>query len=120
MVCALGVGLGLGQRVFEQGIHRHGAIPFPTNLGWMVASIPLAARSAALDVYHAPAYTAPLWGVHPQVLTIHDVSYERRPEWNAYKNDPFRRLFYRLSARAADRIVTDSQFSKREIGVGAL
>lgn len=97
------------------GVRAHPAIPFPTNLGWMAASIPLAARSARLDVYHAPAYTAPLWGVHPQVVTIHDVSYERRPEWNAYKNDSFRRLFYRRSALAADRIVTDSRFSRDEI-----
>jgi O-antigen biosynthesis alpha-1,3-rhamnosyltransferase len=66
-------------------------------------------------VFHAPAYTAPLWGVHPQVLTIHDVSYERRPEWNAYKNDRVRRAFYRRGARAADRIVTDSSFSRDEI-----
>ena len=97
------------------GIRRLDAISFPTNLGWMAASIPLAARGAGLDVYHAPAYTAPLWGVHPQVLTIHDVSYERRPEWNAYKNDPLRRLFYRRSALAADRVLTDSEFSRHEI-----
>lgn len=97
------------------GMRRQAAISFPTNLGWMAASAPLAARRAALDVYHAPAYTAPLWGVHPQVLTIHDVSYERRPEWNAYKNDPLRRMFYRRSAMAADRILTDSEFSKSEI-----
>ena len=101
--------------VLPPGIRRRAATAFPTNLGWMAVSLPLAARDAALDVYHAPAYTAPLWGVHPQVLTIHDVSYERRPEWNAYKNDPLRRLFYRRSAMAADRILTDSEFSKREI-----
>lgn len=96
-------------------VRRRDAIPVPTNLGWMAASIPLAVRGARLDVYHAPAYTAPLWGVHPQVLTIHDVSYERRPEWNAYRNDPLRRLFYRTSAGVADRIVTDSGFSRDEI-----
>ena len=55
--------------------------------------------------------------MHPQVLTIHDVSYERRPEWNAYRNDPVRRLFYRTSARVADRIVTDSGFSRTEISL---
>jgi glycosyltransferase involved in cell wall biosynthesis len=88
---------------------------FPTNLGWMAATIPLAARHARLDVYHAPAYTAPLWGVHPQVVTIHDISYERKPEWNAYRNDRVRRYFYRRSALAADRIITDSQFSRGEI-----
>jgi glycosyltransferase involved in cell wall biosynthesis len=97
------------------GLSRRGAIPFPTNLGWTVASLPLACRGAGLDVFHAPAYTAPLWGVHPQLLTIHDVSTERRPEWNAYRNDRVRRAFYRRGALAADRIVTDSAFSKSEI-----
>jgi len=97
------------------GLSRRAAIPFPTNLGWMGASLPLAVRGAGLDVFHAPAYTAPLWGVHPQLLTIHDVSYERHPEWNAYRNDRFRRAFYRRGALAADRIVTDSAFSKGEI-----
>jgi alpha-1,3-rhamnosyl/mannosyltransferase len=98
-----------------QGIARHPAVSFPTNLGWMALSLPLAVRGARLDVFHAPAYTAPLWGVHPQLLTIHDVSYERHPEWNAYRNDRFRRAFYRRGALAADRIVTDSAFSKSEI-----
>jgi glycosyltransferase involved in cell wall biosynthesis len=97
------------------GMRRRGVVPLPTNLGWMAAAIPLAIRRAGLDIYHAPAYTAPLWGVHPQVLTIHDVSYERRPEWNAYKNDRVRRFFYRRSALAADRIITDSAFSRSEI-----
>jgi alpha-1,3-rhamnosyl/mannosyltransferase len=98
-----------------EGLSRRGALSFPTNLGWMAASLPLAVRGAGLDVFHAPAYTAPLWGVHPQLLTIHDVSYERRPQWNAYRNDRVRRAFYRRGALAADRIVTDSAFSKSEI-----
>ncbi len=97
------------------GMQHRRAVPVPTNLGWMAVSLPLAARGAGLDVYHAPAYTAPLWGVHPQVVTIHDVSYERRPEWNAYRNDRLRRLFYRTAALAADRIITDSSFSREEI-----
>jgi alpha-1,3-rhamnosyl/mannosyltransferase len=97
------------------GVARRGATPFPTNLGWMGASLPLAARGAGLDVFHAPAYQAPLWGVHPLVLTIHDVSYARHPEWHPYKNDPFRRAFYRRSAQIADWIVTDSEFSRSEI-----
>ena len=97
------------------GVTPWPARDFPTNLGWMALSIPLAVRQARLDVFHAPAYTAPLWGVHPQVVTIHDVSPVRKPEWDAYKNDPARRLFYRRSALAADRVITDSQFSRSEI-----
>ncbi|MDQ3489245.1 MAG: glycosyltransferase family 4 protein [Acidobacteriota bacterium] len=90
----------------------------PTNLGWMISGLPRAARSARLDVFHAPSYTAPFAGPRPLVLTIHDISYERHPEWYPYRRDPVRRAFYRWSARTADRIITDSQFSKQEIVAG--
>jgi glycosyltransferase involved in cell wall biosynthesis len=91
------------------------ASSIPTNVGWMLSGLPRAARKAGLDLFHAPAYTAPVRGPRPLVLTIHDVSYERHPEWYPYKRDPVRRAFYRISARSADRIVTDSVFSKQEI-----
>lgn len=87
----------------------------PTNLGWTVAGLPRAASRAGVDLIHAPAYTAPLWGAVPTVLTIHDVSYERHPEWYPYRRDRFRRAFYRSSARAAAHVLTDSEFSRREI-----
>lgn len=90
----------------------------PTNLGWMVSGLPRAARSAGLDVFHAPSYTAPLGGPRPLVLTIHDISYERHPEWYPYRRDPVRRAFYRWSAGTADRLITDSEFSKQEIAAG--
>jgi glycosyltransferase involved in cell wall biosynthesis len=94
---------------------RSAGVSLPTNLGWNVSSLPLAARRARLDVFHAPAYTAPLWDAHPLVLTIHDVSYARHPEWYPYKRDPVRRWFYQRSARAADRLITVSAFSRDEI-----
>jgi glycosyltransferase involved in cell wall biosynthesis len=87
----------------------------PTNLGWSMVGVMRAARRARLDVYHAPAYTAPPVGVHPMVVTLHDVSYERRPEWYPHRRDRLRRMFYRASALAADLVITDSEFSRREI-----
>jgi glycosyltransferase involved in cell wall biosynthesis len=89
----------------------------PTNLGWSAVGLPFAARRRHFDVFHAPAYTAPLWGVRPLVVTIHDVSYARRPEWSPHPGGvgAARQWFYRASARAATRIVTDSSFSKAEI-----
>jgi len=72
----------------------------PTNLGWAAVGLPRAARRAAVDLIHAPAYTAPLYSAVPVVLTIHDVSYERHPEWYPYRRDRLRRAFYRRSARA--------------------
>ncbi|HEX5216141.1 MAG TPA: glycosyltransferase family 1 protein [Vicinamibacterales bacterium] len=98
------------------GVHRApAAASLPTNLGWASSGLPLSARAVRADVFHAPAYTAPLWGVPPIVLTIHDVSYARRPEFYPHPIDPVRRAFYRASARRAERVVTDSAFSRDEI-----
>lgn len=87
----------------------------PSNLGWTLVGLPRAAARARVDVMHAPAYTAPFWAPAPVVLTIHDVSYERHPEWYPYRRDGIRRAFYRRSARSAAHILTDSEFSAGEI-----
>jgi len=87
----------------------------PTNLGWTLIGLPRAAIRAAVDVVHAPAYTAPFWSPAPVVLTIHDVSYERHPQWYPYRRDWARRAFYRRSAHAASHILTLSRFSATEI-----
>jgi glycosyltransferase involved in cell wall biosynthesis len=87
----------------------------PSNLGWSAVGLPRAAARVGADVIHAPAYTAPLWSSAPVVLTIHDVSYERHPEWYPYQRDWVRRAFYRRSARGAAQVVTDSEFSAGEI-----
>jgi glycosyltransferase involved in cell wall biosynthesis len=87
----------------------------PTNAGWTLMGLPRAATRAGVNLIHAPAYTAPFWAGVPVVLTIHDVSYERHPEWYPYRRDWMRRTFYRRSARAARHILTDSEFSASEI-----
>jgi glycosyltransferase involved in cell wall biosynthesis len=87
----------------------------PTNLGWTLVGVPRAARRARVDVIHAPAYTAPFWSPAPVVLTVHDVSYERHPQWYPYRRDWARRAFYRRSAYAAAHILTVSRFSATEI-----
>jgi glycosyltransferase involved in cell wall biosynthesis len=87
----------------------------PTNLGWTLVGLPSAAAKAGVDVIHAPAYTAPFLTRIPVVVTIHDVSYERHPEWYPYRRDWLRRAFYRRSAKAAAQVLTDSVFSASEI-----
>ena len=120
--------LALGEplEVVALGGHDSSAIPAgtrhvaepphpPTNLGWTLVGVPRAARRAQVDVIHAPAYTAPIWASAPVVLTIHDVSYERQPQWYPYRRDWARREFYRRSAYAASHILTVSRFSATEI-----
>lgn len=114
-VQVIAVGAPSGAPVPPRVDRTGGGATLPTNAGWMMTGLPRAARSARLDLFHAPSYTAPLAGPRPLVLTIHDVSYERHPEWYPYRRDPLRRAFYRWSAHTADRIITDSEFSKSEI-----
>jgi len=107
---------GRDSSALPAGVGHIGEPPHPpTNLGWALAGLPRAAARAAVDVIHAPAYTAPFWAGVPVVLTIHDVSYARHPEWYPYRRDWARRAFYRRSARSAAHILTDSTFSKAEI-----
>lgn len=110
------VALGGSREAVPDGL-GHVAEPWhpPTNFGWTIAGLPRAAARAGVDLIHAPAYTAPLWSAVPAVLTIHDVSYDRHPEWYPYRRDPLRRAFYRSSARVAAHILTDSEFSRSEI-----
>jgi glycosyltransferase involved in cell wall biosynthesis len=87
----------------------------PTNAGWVLVGLPLAARRAGVDLIHAPAYVAPFWSPVPVVLTVHDVSYARHPEWFPYRRDALRRAYYRRSALSASAVITDSAFSAAEI-----
>lgn len=95
--------------------HRIPLLAAPSNLGRAAIVLPATLCTLARDVFHAPAYTAPLWQGQPLVLTIHDVVYARHPEWYPARVDPIRQWFYRTSARRAARVITDSSFSRDEI-----
>jgi len=69
-----------------------------------------------IDVLHSPHFLIPLLHRGPSVVTIHDVIYLACPE---DLDSRIGRLYYsgmmRASARLANRIITDSFFSKEEI-----
>ena len=74
----------------------------------------LGLRSLRPHVFHYQ-YTGPLLHLSPEIVTIHDVSFERNSEFF----DPGERLRLRLTVRraikAARRVITVSEFSKAEI-----
>jgi glycosyltransferase involved in cell wall biosynthesis len=51
----------------------------------------------------------------PFVVTIHDISFTAHPEWFRWREGTRRRLLTRRAARGAARVLTDSEFSRREI-----
>ncbi|MEQ1573693.1 MAG: glycosyltransferase, partial [Vicinamibacterales bacterium] len=82
---------------------------------WEQLTLPAILRAAGADVLFSPAYTAPLCATVPTLLAIHDVSFAAHPEWFSLRNGARLRTISRLAAIRARRVMTVSQFSKREI-----
>jgi glycosyltransferase involved in cell wall biosynthesis len=82
---------------------------------WEQRILPRLVREAKADVLFAPGYTAPLFCGIPIVVAIHDVSFAAHPEWFGWREGLRRRTLTRLSAERAARVLTISEFSRREI-----
>jgi glycosyltransferase involved in cell wall biosynthesis len=95
--------------------HAMRVLPGSGGTAWEQRTLPRAAAEDSLDVFFAPAYTAPLRLRCPLTLTIHDLSYFAHPEWFGWREGVRRRLLTRLSARRARSVLTDTQFSRDEI-----
>ncbi len=95
---------------------------FPTRLvnggsgtWWEQVRLPMVAKRDHLDVFFAPAYTAPIRLKVPVVVTIHDVSFHAHPEWFRVREGVRRRWFTRRAAEHARAIVAVSEFTKHEL-----
>jgi glycosyltransferase involved in cell wall biosynthesis len=82
---------------------------------WEQIDLPKLVRAARADVLFSPGYTGPIRPRVPMVVAIHDVSFAAHPEWFSWREGVRRRTVTRLAARTAKRIITISEFSKREI-----
>ena len=87
----------------------------PAGTKWEQRVLPRLLKRQKADVLFAPGYTAPLFAGVPTVVAIHDVSFAAHPEWFGWREGLRRRVLTRLSARRAARVLTISEFSKREI-----
>lgn len=100
---------------------RWGMTPRPLGtrhdrgLAWQELLLPPVARRDRLDVFFAPAYFCPLRLEVPRVTAIHDMSFYSVPHDFAPWDGLRRRALVRWSARASRRILTISDFSRREI-----
>ena len=90
-------------------------VPGGSGTRWEQFRLPRALAGDRLDVFFAPAYTAPLGLNVPVALTIHDLSFLAHPEWFAPRERWRRGWLTRRSAARARVILTVSMFSKTEI-----
>ena len=90
-------------------------LPGGRGTWWEQTTLRRAARSDRLDVFFAPAYTAPVGLGVPLAVTIHDISFIAHPEWFRPRERWRRRILTSYAARNASVVFTDSEFSKSEI-----
>lgn len=91
------------------------AVGAGSGTGWEQRVLPELARHAAADVLFCPAYSGPIFDTTPLVIALHDVSFFAHPEWFRWREGLRRRMVTRASARRAARVLTLTDFSKREI-----
>jgi glycosyltransferase involved in cell wall biosynthesis len=82
---------------------------------WEQTHLRRSVRRDPLDVFFAPAYTAPLGTRVPLAVTIHDISFVAHPEWFRAREGFRRRWLTRRASHAAAVVFTDSEFSRSEI-----
>jgi glycosyltransferase involved in cell wall biosynthesis len=82
---------------------------------WEQALLPVAARRAR--AIYCPANAAPLVS-RRSVVVIHDLAALRHPEWYSTQFATYHRRVLPLLARRARRLITPSEFSRREIADG--
>jgi glycosyltransferase involved in cell wall biosynthesis len=82
---------------------------------WEQIDLPAAIAADRLDVFYAPAYTAPLRLTIPIVVLIHDLSYVAHPEWFRFREGLRRRWLTAKTAHKAAAVIAPSEFSRGEI-----
>jgi glycosyltransferase involved in cell wall biosynthesis len=97
---------------------RYGVLKPPTALAykaghlWEQAALPLVARRAR--VIYCPANLAPV-ASRKTVVLMHDLAALSHPEWYSRPYAAYQRRVVPLLARRALRLITPSEFSRREL-----
>ena len=82
---------------------------------WEQVRLPQLVADDDLDVFFAPAYTAPLGTRVPTVAAIYDLSFVAHPEWFRLREGVRRRWLTGRTAAHARAVITLSEFSRGEI-----
>lgn len=85
---------------------------------WENLLLPGAIYKEKCDIIWAPDYVLPIFNPfikQKRIVTMHDVSQWKHPEWYSWYDRLFIIPWTKISNLMADRIITDSNFSKKEI-----
>jgi len=86
-----------------------------TRIMWEQCALPWLLRRLGADLLHAPAFVGPLLSSCPQVITVHDLSFLRYPEFFRRGNRLYLRTLTGIACRRAAAVIAVSQFTAREV-----
>ncbi len=87
----------------------------PVRIVWEQLCQPWVLRWAKVDLLHGPAFVGPVISTCPYVITVHDLSFLFYPQGFRTLNRSYLRIFTRLSARRARRVIAVSESTKRDL-----
>lgn len=82
---------------------------------WEQCVLPGLLRHLGADLLHAPAFIGPLLSSCPQVITVHDLSFLRHPEFFRRGNRFYLGTLTGIACRRAAAVIAVSQFTAREV-----
>lgn len=85
------------------------------DLAWTHIAVPVRAQQLGAAAIHAPFNWAPWWSPVPTAVTVHDLAWERVPETFPPSFRRYARLFTRRSVRRAQRVITVSDATGRDL-----
>ena len=98
----------------DVGEHERVVLPHRSDVRRLTTDLAAAARRLGADVIHC-TYAAPLSNAVPTVVTVHDVSFVRHPDWFTLRDRAVLRAGVRLSLRRAARVLVPSGHARDEL-----
>ncbi len=82
---------------------------------WWLYGLPRLLRESGVQVFHGTNFEVPYLGRTPSVMTVHDLSPWKNPEWHSNARRVRRRTPLLLNLGRARRILTPSEAVRREV-----
>lgn len=106
------VPMGDGTRVISTGEATRQPL---RRIVWEQFAQPVAAIREKFDLVHGLAFAIPLFATVPSVVTVHDLSFIKRPQHLQRSRRMYLSLFTRLSCQRARRVIANSQNTRNDL-----
>ena len=102
-------------KYFEFAPEKSHDLSAPQRFMWDQFGFPKMAKTRNVDILHQPCYSAPLWYKGKVVLTIHDIISTRFGKDLPFFARMYFSRFMPATYKKADAIITDAEFTKKDL-----